>query len=74
MMGASAWRTKMKIAIESLRIAYSKIATIDPAGGGYKNLCKFLDAQDAATLCTLANAKIKFVSKLAANRCTETKK
>lgn len=39
----------MNLAIEALRTAYSKIATIDPAGGGCRTcLCKFLDAQDAA--------------------------
>ncbi|OGO33100.1 MAG: hypothetical protein A2Z03_02210 [Chloroflexi bacterium RBG_16_56_8] len=64
----------MSRALEALRTAYGKISTIDPAGGGYKNLCKFLDAQDATTLRILANAEIKFVSKLAANRCTETQK
>jgi len=64
----------MSPAIEALRAAYGKIATIVPSGVGYKNLCKFLDAQDAATLRILANADIKFVSKLAANRCTETPK
>ena len=64
----------MSRALEALRTAYGKIATLNPEGEGYKNLCKFLDAQDAATLLALSVSDIKFVSKLAANRYREIQK
>jgi hypothetical protein len=56
-----------------LRTAYSAIDRVDPDGVAYKTLCAFLDKQDTATLTELAQANIKWVSKLALNRIRSRK-
>jgi len=59
--------------IAALKAEYSKINTIDPSGDAYKKLIAMLDKLDAKSLETLANAGVKFVSKLAQNRVARRK-
>lgn len=58
------------INIETLKAAYANITRVDPDGEAYRKLCDFLDARSDDELKMLANAKIKWVSSLALNRCT----
>lgn len=51
-----------------LRDSYATITSIDPASDTYTRLLAFLDRQPIGILRTLADARIKFVSVLAANR------
>lgn len=55
--------------LETLRRAYAGIDKIDPDGDGYKNLCGYLNNLDDEMLLIVAKSDIKFVSKLATNRC-----
>ena len=55
--------------IEAIRAAYQNIQGIDPCQPTYGKLCDLLDSLDNDTLKGLAGAQIKFVSKLAINRC-----
>ena len=59
--------------IAALKAEYSKINTIDPSGDAYKKLIAMLDRLDAKSLEALANAGVKFVSKLAQNRVARRK-
>lgn len=58
-----------KAQIETLRTAYAKIKTIDPAGPSYKKLVALLDSMDDELLLIIKDAKINFMSMLAWNRC-----
>lgn len=55
--------------IETLRQKYDGINSIDPCLPAYGELTRFLDRQDDKMLVLLAGANIKWVSKLAMNRC-----
>ena len=59
--------------IKTLQDAYGAVKTMDPSGGTYDNLCKFLDACEDGKLVALADAKIKWVSTLANNRIIKRK-
>jgi len=59
--------------IAALKAEYSKINTIDPSSDTYKKLIAMLDRLDAKSLEALANAGVKFVSKLAQNRVARRK-
>ena len=54
--------------IAALKAEYSKINTIDPSSDTYKKLIAMLDKLDLKSLKALADANVKFVSKLAQNR------
>jgi len=54
--------------IAALKAEYSKINTIDPDSDTYKKLIAMLDKLDLKSLKSLADANVKFVSKLAQNR------
>jgi len=54
--------------IAALKAEYSKINTIDPSSDTYKKLIAMLDKLDLKSLKSLADANVKFVSKLAQNR------
>jgi len=54
--------------IAVLKAEYSKINTIDPSSDTYKKLIAMLDKLDLKSLKALADANVKFVSKLAQNR------
>lgn len=55
--------------IETLRQKYNNIKSIDPCLPAYGELIRLLDRQDDKMLTLLAGANIKWVSKLAMNRC-----
>jgi hypothetical protein len=55
--------------IQEITKAFAKISKIDPDSESYKKLIKILDDSSDQTLKQLANAKIKFISPLAFNRC-----
>lgn len=55
--------------IQEITKAFAKISKIDPDSESYKKLIKILDDSSDQTLKQLANAKIKFISQLAFNRC-----
>jgi hypothetical protein len=54
--------------IAALKAEYSKINGIDPDSDTYKKLIAMLDKLDLKSLKSLADANVKFVSKLAQNR------
>lgn len=54
--------------VAQCRAAYGKLETIDPTSPGYQRLCALLDRMTQEQLRALAEAEIKFVSKLARNR------
>jgi len=54
--------------IAALKAEYSKINGIDPDSDTYKKLIAMLDKLDLKSLKSLADATVKFVSKLAQNR------
>lgn len=54
--------------IDSLRLLFGEIKTMDPAGAPYKRLCKILDNADDEALKAVYEAKIPFASLLAFNR------
>lgn len=55
--------------INTLRSEFAKIERIDPCSKSYENLISLLDRLDDSGLITVVEAKIKFVSALALNRC-----
>lgn len=55
--------------IQEITKAFAKISKIDPDSEAYKKLIEILDSANDRTLKQLANAKIKFISSLAFNRC-----
>jgi hypothetical protein len=55
--------------IEELRAAYGKLSAIDPCSESYDKLVSLLDSLDNDGLRLLAGSGVKFVSKLALNRC-----
>lgn len=57
--------------INELREAFNKIDTIDPESKYYKKFIAFLDSLPQQHLKLLAQANIKFLSKLAQNRIKE---
>jgi len=59
--------------LEELRVEYSKVEKIDPAGNIYPKMCAMLDAMPQADLKQLANARIRFLSSLAQNRVNKEK-
>lgn len=59
--------------IDALRSAYEKINTVNPSSPQYKRLSELLDSLDKEQLKQLANADIKFVSKLALVRINRMK-
>lgn len=54
--------------IDKLKTEYEKVNRIDPSSQTYKRLVATLDKMDQETLKQIADAKIKFVSRLALNR------
>jgi len=58
--------------LSRLRSAYSKLDRVDPLKPGYQKLAPYLDGLTQPQLKQLADARIKFLSKLAANRITRT--
>jgi len=61
-------RTITNDMITRLKAEWNKADTIDPASNNYKKLINLLDKMDQKQLVTLAKAKIKFLSALAARR------
>lgn len=59
--------------INALRNDYAKLNTIDPCEPTYGKLCAKLDAMGDDMLKQVAQAKIKFMSVLAINRCIRRK-
>lgn len=55
--------------INELRTQYATVERIDPCLPTYKKLCALLDRLSDTQLMTIAEARIKFVSLLARNRC-----
>ena len=57
------------LTVQAVRKAFNGINGIDPCGETYPKLIALLDRSDDDTIKALAAANIKFVSKLALNRC-----
>jgi len=60
--------------LDTLRKSYEKIDRVDPSSQEYKNLKAALKLKPDSTLKQLADAKIRFVSKLAVNELERRKK
>lgn len=56
-------------ALDTLRQMYAPIQTVDPAQPTYPRMCALLDRMSDPVLLQVAEAKIKFLSPLARNRC-----
>jgi hypothetical protein len=59
----------IKALIDEIRTAWAKIERVDPESSNYKDLIGWLDRQPNDVLLMLSEAKIKWVSSLARNRC-----
>lgn len=57
--------------IEQLKAAYSQIEKVDPAGPTYQRLKSYIKSLDEFTLKRLSDARIKWVSRVAAARLRE---
>lgn len=57
--------------LDALRADYELIEGIDPCGSGYGAICKMLDRMNDDMLKQVAEGRIKFLSLLAINRCSQ---
>jgi hypothetical protein len=55
--------------LSELRADFARFETVDPCTPAYGKLISLLDALDDEALRGLAHARVKFVSRLALNRC-----
>jgi hypothetical protein len=56
--------------LAELRAGYAKIQAVDPAAPTYGKICAFLDKMGDDMLRQVRDGEIKWLSSLAANRCT----
>lgn len=54
--------------LRTLRAEYGRIERVDPTGPAYRRMIAFLDAAGVPALRQLRDARVPFLSRLAANR------